>query len=217
MKKYWGTHINDIGLYEQAFRHKSMVGSGKFRHKECNERLELLGDAVLDAVITERIYLRFPESNEGHLTKIRAKLVNREILSSAGRSAHLDEYIDARIGTVDSMDKIIGNALEALLGAIYLDKGFSAAKRSIDLYLLPRYVDFNHIIASAYDHKSKLLEWAQQNKKRVQFSTKNKGLDVGFESIVCLDEKEIGNGTEASKKKAEQAAAEMACLSLNLS
>jgi ribonuclease-3 len=116
-------------LYEKALRHKSVVGSGKFCHKDCNERLELLGDAVLDTVITEYLFYKFPEADEGSLTKIRARIVNRQTLSEVGLRAELDQIIEARISEDDSNSKIIGNALEAWLGAIYLDRGFDAAKK----------------------------------------------------------------------------------------
>ena len=151
LKNHWGVKPSDISWYEKALRHKSVVGSGKYCHQDCNERLELLGDAVLDTVITEYLFNKYPESNEGYLTKIRARIVNRQTLGSVGKASGLDKVIEARIGNEDSTDKIVGNALEAWLGAIYIDRGFRAAKKSIDEFLLPNYINIEAIIEQAFD------------------------------------------------------------------
>ena len=198
-------------------RHKSVVGSGKYCHTDCNERLELLGDAVLDTVITEYLFNKYPDSNEGYLTKLRARIVNRETLGAVGRASGMHEVIEARIGNEDSMDKIVGNALEAWLGAIYIDKGFKVAKQSIDTYLLPHYIDIENIIDQAFDFKSKLIEWAQQGKKDLRFNTSpNADNDQLFSCTVVVDQVLIAVGKERSKKKAEQAASKLACENLSL-
>lgn len=198
-------------------RHKSVIGSGKFEHLDCNERLELLGDAVLDTVITEFLFKRYPDSNEGSLTKLRSRIVNRSTLSEVGKAAQLHEIIEARIGSVDSMDKIIGNALEAWLGAIYIDRGFKIAKQSIDNYLIKSYIDIDNIVEQTYDAKSKLIEWAQQGKKRLEFRTTHNADEQDlFESTVIIDDVLQSTSKEKSKKKAEQKAAHEACKKLNL-
>lgn len=193
------------------------MGSGKFCHQDCNERLELLGDAVLDTVVTEYLFKRFPESDEGYLTKIRARIVNRRTLGEVGKNAGLGEIIEARVGSDDSMDKIIGNALEAWLGAIYIDRGFIAAKKSIDQYLLPRYLDMDDIIKNAFDFKSKLIEWSQQHKKHMRFETY--AADKSDSSFICdikVENNAIASGNGKSKKRAEQEAAKVACKELSL-
>ncbi|MBT3647286.1 MAG: ribonuclease III [Flavobacteriales bacterium] len=215
--KSWGIRPSDISWYEKALRHKSLVGSGKFCHQDCNERLELLGDAVLDTVVTEYLFNRFPEADEGYLTKIRARIVNRTTLGEVGKNAGLGDIIEARVGSDDSMDKIIGNALEAWLGAIYIDRGFKSAKKSIDQYLLPRYLDIDDIIQNAFDFKSKLIEWSQQNKKPMRFDTYS--ADQTDNSFICdikVNNKAIASGNGKSKKRAEQDAAKMACNKLAL-
>jgi ribonuclease-3 len=217
LKQYWGISAHDILWYEKALRHKSVVGLGQYDHVDCNERLELLGDAVLDTVITEYLFKRFPESNEGYLTKLRARIVNRQTLGTVGKSAGLHEVIEARIGSDDSMEKIVGNALEAWLGAIYVDRGFRAAKRSIERFLIERYINLEHIEEQSFDFKSKLIEWAQQDKRSIRFVTVNDEHDL--QSFVCeifVEDKPLANGKERSKKKAEQVASKMACESLNL-
>ena len=217
LKNHWGVKPSDISWYEKALRHKSVVGSGKYCHQDCNERLELLGDAVLDTVITEYLFNKYPESNEGYLTKIRARIVNRQTLGSVGKASGLDKVIEARIGNEDSTDKIVGNALEAWLGAIYIDRGFRAAKKSIDEFLLPNYINIESIIEQAFDFKSKLIEWAQQEKKDLRFSTTpNADEEQMFTCSVIVDQVLIASGKEKSKKKAEQIASKAACSSLTL-
>lgn len=207
----------DITWYEKALRHKSVVGSGKYCHQDCNERLELLGDAVLDTVITEYLFNKYPESNEGYLTKLRARIVNRQTLGAVGKASGLHEVIEARIGNEDSMDKIVGNALEAWLGAIYIDRGFSVAKNSIDRFLVPNYIDIEDIIGNAFDFKSKLIEWAQQQKKDLRFNTSNNAdLEGMFTCTVVMDQVLVATGKERSKKKAEQATSKTACETLKL-
>jgi ribonuclease-3 len=218
LKESWGVKPSDLTWYEKALRHKSVVGTGKYCHQDCNERLELLGDAVLDTVITEYLFNRYPDSNEGYLTKLRARIVNRQTLGAVGKSSGLDAMIEARIGNDDSMDKIVGNALEAWLGAIYMDKGFDVAKLSIDRHLLPNYIDMEAIIDQAFDFKSKLIEWAQQQKKDLRFNTTNNADEAQlFTCSAVVDQVLIAQGKEKSKKKAEQAASKAACESLNLS
>lgn len=217
LRDQWGVKPSDISWYEKALRHKSVVGSGKYCHQDCNERLELLGDAVLDTVITEYLFNKYPESNEGYLTKIRARIVNRQTLGSVGKASGLDKVIEARIGNEDSTDKIVGNALEAWLGAIYIDRGFKIAKRSIDQFLLPNYINIESIIEQAFDFKSKLIEWAQQEKKDLRFSTTpNADEDQLFTCSVVVDQVLISSGKERSKKKAEQIASKQACIQLSL-
>lgn len=198
-------------------RHKSLIGGGQFGHTDCNERLELLGDAVLDTVVTEYLFKLFPEKDEGYLTKIRARIVNRQMLSDVGKRAKLYTVIEARIGNEDSMEKIIGNALEALIGAIYLDKGFEAAKKSVEKFLLRKFLDLNLIIQESQDHKSSIIEWAQQQKLKIHFDTKEADGDGHmFECKILINGEVLASGLEKSKKKAEQIASKQATKQLNL-
>lgn len=217
IRHYWGVSPKNISWYEKALRHKSLVGSGKFDHADCNERLELLGDAVLDTVITEYLFKRYPESDEGQLTKARARIVNRQTLSQAAKAARLDDVIEARIGNVDSMDKIMGNALEAFIGAIYIDRGFRNAKLSIEQHLITRHLNVDFIVENAVDFKSSLIEWAQQKKSQLRFLTlSSEHDDQSFICSIIVDQVLIAKGEDRSKKKAEQAASKFACEKLGV-
>lgn len=194
-----------------------MIGSGKYIHIDCNERLELLGDAVLDTVITEYLFNRYPESNEGDLTKLRSRIVNRSTLGDVGKASGLHMVIEARIGNEDSMDKIVGNALEAWLGAIYIDRGFKVTKKTIERFLLPKYLNLDTIVEQSFDFKSKLIEWAQRDKKTIDFRTSNNtDEDQCFQCAIIVNEVLLASAKEKSKKKAEQKASQLACAQLNL-
>lgn len=203
--------------YEKALRHKSVIGTGRFCHNDCNERLELLGDAVLDTVVTEYLFIRFPEATEGDLTKIRSRIVNRQMLGSVGMNARLHDLIEVRIGSDDSMDKIVGNALEAWLGAIYIDKGFDIAKKCVLNYLISRYIDIEEVITQSNDFKSKLIEWTQQQKVVPAFATEAVQEDPHvFECRITINNQVISTGSGRSKKRAEQQAAKLACDKLSI-
>lgn len=217
MRQNWGISPRKIAWYEKALRHKSVIGSGKYIHIDCNERLELLGDAVLDTVITEYLFNRYPESNEGDLTKLRSRIVNRSTLGEVGKASGLHLMIEARIGNEDSMDKIVGNALEAWLGAIYIDRGFKVTKKTIERFLLPKYLNLDTIVEQSFDFKSKLIEWAQRDKKNIDFRTSNNtDEDQCFQCSIIVNEVLLASAKEKSKKKAEQKASQLACAQLNL-
>lgn len=214
---FWGINPKDITWYERAVRHKSLIGSGKFSHADCNERLELLGDAVLDTIITEHLFTLFPKKDEGYLTKLRARIVNRQMLGEVGRKSKLDSVIQARIGSDDSMDKIIGNALEALIGAIYADRGFEQAKKSVQQFLLTEYLDLKSVVQESQDYKSAFIEWAQHHKHKIAFNTKESDTEEHmFECIILVNNEVTAEGKARSKKKAEQAASKMAVKELKL-
>lgn len=214
---HWGINPKDIVWYERAVRHKSLIGSGKFSHADCNERLELLGDAVLDTIITEHLFKLFPKNDEGYLTKLRARIVNRQMLGEVGKKANLDTVIQARIGTDDSMDKIIGNALEALIGAIYADRGFEKVKKSVTQFLLTKYLDLELVVQESQDYKSAFIEWAQHHKHKIQFDTKeSESEEHMFECVILVNNEVTAQGKARSKKKAEQAASKMVVKDLKL-
>lgn len=173
---------------------------------------------MLDTVVTEYLFMRFPEATEGHLTKARARIVNRQTLGSVGKNAGLQNLIEARIGTDDSMDKIIGNALEAWLGAIYLDRGFETAKKSICNRMLKDYIDLDEVVNQISDFKSQFIEWAQQQKVPFDFRTypaENHG-GAHFICEVYLNATLHSTAQDRSKKLAEKQAARIACQKLGL-
>lgn len=172
---------------------------------------------MLDTVITEYLFNRYPESNEGDLTKLRSRIVNRSTLGEVGKASGLHLMIEARIGNEDSMDKIVGNALEAWLGAIYIDRGFKVTKKTIERFLLPKYLNLDTIVEQSFDFKSKLIEWAQRDKKNIDFRTSNNtDEDQCFQCSIIVNEVLLASAKEKSKKKAEQKASQLACAQLNL-
>ncbi len=217
LKSHWGVSLDHIEWYEKALRHKSVIGSGKFCPTDCNERLELLGDAVLDTVITEYLFDLLPDADEGTLTKIRARIVNRQTLSEVGLRAELDTVLEARIGSDDSIEKIVGNALEAWLGAIYMDKGFEATRKCVKNYLLQKYLDIDELVQQTSDFKSALIEWAQREKCAFEFRTFASVDQIGgFVCEIHINGSLSAQSIERSKKRAEKQAAKIAYHNLGL-
>ncbi|WP_372652600.1 ribonuclease III [Draconibacterium sp.] len=211
LKDLLGFYPQNLRLYDLAFIHKSasMVDSqGNFVN---NERLEYLGDAILGAVIADFLYNRFPQEDEGFLTKTRSKLVNRAILTQLTHEMGLHVFIDSN--TTKNIDKshIYGDALEALIGAIYLDKDYKAAKFFVTKKILPQFVDLNEIEQADSNFKSQLIEWSQKNKREIEFETTEetdeKIKQPRFKAVVKIDNKKAGEGVGTSKKEAHQKAA----------
>lgn len=214
LKNLLGFYPQNLKLYDVAFIHKSastVDSQGNFVN---NERLEFLGDAVLGSIIADFLYNRFPQEDEGFLTKTRSKLVNRSFLTNLTFEMGLHVFIDSN--TTKTVDKshIYGDALEALIGAIYLDKDYQAAKFFVTKKILSQFVDLNEIEQSDSNYKSQLIEWSQKNKKEINFETAEESnpnsKQPKFKAIVKIDDKKIGSGTGTSKKEAHQKAAKEA-------
>ncbi len=214
LKNLLGFYPQNLKLYDLAFIHKSasiIDSQGKYIN---NERLEYLGDAILGAVIADFLYNRFPQEDEGFLTKNRSKLVNRTFLTNLTYEMGLNIFIDSN--TTKNIDKshIYGDALEALIGAIYLDKDYQTAKYFITKKILSQFVNLNEIEQNDSNFKSQLIEWSQKNKKELEFETteeiSEKSKQPRFIAVVKVDNIKIGEGTGASKKEAQQSAARKA-------
>ncbi|QIA10036.1 ribonuclease III [Draconibacterium halophilum] len=164
------------------------------------------------AIIADFLYNRFPQEDEGFLTKTRSKLVNRSILTQLTHEMGLHIFIDSN--TTKTIDKshIYGDALEALIGAIYLDKDYKAAKYFVTKKILPQFVDLNEIEQEDSNFKSQLIEWSQKNKREIVFETTEetdeKMKQPKFKAVVKIDNKEVGKGMGTSKKEAHQNAAQ---------
>nr|WP_319571962.1 ribonuclease III [uncultured Draconibacterium sp.] len=211
LKNLLGFYPQNLRLYDLAFIHKSasiVDSQGNFVN---NERLEYLGDAILGAIIADFLYNRFPQEDEGFLTKTRSKLVNRAILTQLTHEMGLHIFIDSN--TTKNIDKshIYGDALEALIGAIYLDKDYKAAKFFVTKRILPQFVDLNEIEQEDSNFKSQLIEWSQKNKREIEFETTEetdeKIKQPRFKAVVKIDNKKAGEGVGTSKKEAHQKAA----------
>jgi len=202
-----GYKPKNLKLFRKALTHKSIAHNSD---EISNERLEFLGDAILDAVIAEMLFNRYPDEDEGHLTKIKSKIVSRRTLSVIGEEMQIGKVLRYNKGRSIKMATIEGNAFEALIGALYLDGGYSAVRKSINSHILKKYVNLNQILEEEIDFKSKLFIWSQKNHLPLDFdviSEENKGASWNYVVRVLINEKEFGRGTGSSKKKAEQAAA----------
>ena len=201
-------------LYEIAFIHKSASSTLKNGKVINNERLEYLGDAILDAVIADYLYIRFPDRDEGFLTQLRAKLVKRKMLNKLADNLGIAPLLVSRTNSDQPKINLLGNALEALIGAIYLDKGYVRTKRYVVKKVLNKYVDLEKLSVKESDFKSRIIEWAQKNKQEISFVSSedpNEGSKmIHYTAKLILEEKEMGTGSGHSKKEAEQKAAEQA-------
>lgn len=206
--KQFGYRPKDIELFKRALTHKSISNTSD--QLVSNERLEFLGDTILDAVIADYLYHKFPDEDEGYLTKIKAKIVSRKSLAAIGQSMELAEYIRYQKGRSIRLSTLEGNALEALIGAIYLDSDFETVNKSINHYLLRFHVDLTQLLEKEIDFKSKLYIWTQKNHIDIEFKTIDESFDKGawhYEVEIYINKTAYGRGEGSSKKAAEQMAA----------
>ena len=222
IKHITGSRPNNLYLYKLALQHTSAareINAEGFR--ESNERLEYLGDAILGAVIADFLFKKFPFKEEGFLTEIRSRIVNRESLNNVARKIGLNRLVvfDGHRRTALTHKSMYGDALEALLGAIYLDKGFEFSRRFIIKRLIKPHFDLENIVQNNQNYKSIMIEWAQRANKKVQFEIlEERGAihNKEFVAQVLIDGEPFATGSGYSKKKAEQAAAEKSCELLEL-
>jgi ribonuclease-3 len=203
----FGYKLDDITYFNQAITHKSLLNQTA---DLSNERLEFLGDAVLDAVIAEYLFHRFPNEDEGYLTKIKSKVVSRKTLSEIGEQMDLRTIIRYNKQRTINLATIEGNAFEALMGAIYLDGGYVAVKKSIENHIFRKYLDLNRVLEEEIDFKSKLFIWTQKKRLKLEFivlKEENLGSNWSYTIGVLINETDYGRGFGSSKKMAEQAAA----------
>lgn len=197
-----------------AFIHRSASFNLPDGEKINNERLEYLGDAILDAILSDYLFEKFPEASEGFMTKIRARIVNREVLNQLALSMGIDTILVSNVNSVQPTRHLFGDALEALIGAVFIDKGFRKTKNFFIDNVLKRYLDLEFIVNTDNDYKSLVFEWVQKNKTSLTF-TYNEEYDFNlkksvFSTTLNIDKKEFGKGQGGSKKEAEQEAASQA-------
>lgn len=205
-----GERPYNLSLYRLAMIHSSTAETNHKGVKESNERLEYLGDAVLGLVVAEYLFIKYPFKDEGFLTEIRAKIVNREALNQVSRKIGLKDLIKyQKNNRALSPKSIFGDSLEALIGAIYLDKGYKSAKKFILKKLIQPHYDLENLINTISNYKSKIIEWAQKENKDLNFEVEEIVDDKQkkFKAIVIIDDKQYQTGFGLSKKKAEQDAA----------
>ena len=214
LNKMLGFYPDNISLYEQAFLHKSSSVEMDNGKRLNNERLEFLGDAILDAVVADIIYKHFQYGREGFLTNTRSKIVQRETLNRIALEIGLNEKIvySAKINTHNNY--MYGNALEALIGAIYLDKGYDVCYKFINDVIINKHIKLDQIARKEVNFKSSLIEWSQKNKLEITFNLVESFLDGEgnpvFQTEVRLLDNNIGVGIGYTKKESQQHAAKMA-------
>lgn len=203
-----GIFPKNLAYYHQCFVHRS--SSTKTKIFGNNERLEFLGDAILDSVVADYLYSEYPKEKEGILSELRARIVNRQNLNKIGVEMHLEKRLNARIPNLKRNDAI-GNCLEAFIGAIYKDQGYRKTKEFIlKKIILPHCKDKAQINNTNY--KSILLQYCQQNKITLQFETEeiSDTKMPSFKSRIVMDEQIVCESMGKSKKEAEQTAAKQA-------
>jgi len=219
LKDIIGVYPGNTRLYDIAFIHKSASVTDSMGNLINNERLEYLGDAILGAVVAEYVYKRFPQRGEGFLTQMRSKLVNRAFLTQLTNDTGLHKFIKSRTVGNSSASNIYGDAFEALIGAIYLDKGYNKTKYIIIKRFLNEYVDLNKMEETDNNYKSQLIEWGQKNKREINFQTEEENLPNSkfsiFVSSVEVENEVKGKGYGSSKKESQQNAAQDALTNLN--
>ena len=213
LRKVLGFKPKNIQIYKTAFTHRSMNIKDEEGNAINYERLEFLGDAMLGAVIASHLYLEVPGGDEGYLTKMRSKIVSREHLNELGKELNLIKLIESKISSAQFGDNIHGNLFEALIGAIFLDKGFNICEKFIYKRVIIPYVDIAQLEGKVISYKSLLIEWCQKEKKKFDYNVYE---DTGNDEVrhfsvkLSIDNKVVAKARATSKKKAEEKASKRA-------
>jgi ribonuclease-3 len=212
-KKHFGFSPKDVVVYREALRHKSADSVRLGGLNKSNERLEYLGDAILGAIVAQYVFEQYPNEDEGFLTKMRSKLVSRTNLNKLAAALDLDLIIEQNLNPSSIKRSLLGNAFEALIGAIYLQKGYSKTF-DIVINLFKRQFDLRTVELEETDYKSKLLIWAQRERKLIQFVFDQEAeinANQEYEVTLLIDGEPSGNAFGTSKKKAEQTVCQYYC------
>jgi len=211
LKQIFGIFPRNIEIYKLAVVHKSasvVLSRGK---RVNNERLEYLGDAVLDAIVAEYLFSQYPNQKEGFLTKMRSKIVSRTSLNQLAIDMGLDKIIVKQANFQHTQKNIYGNALEALIGAMFIDQGYQFTSDCIINSILEKYIDLDNLQMIETDYKSRIIELAQKNRIAIQFQCQESEVSTGncphFTSSITFNDQILGEGSGSSKKEAEQNAA----------
>jgi len=218
-----GYKPKNLPLFELALLHSSQGRTSKEGHKESNERLEYLGDAVLNMAIAEYLFKKYPFKDEGFLTEIRSRIVKRESLNLLARKMNIHKVMEFqdkdKLPPRDRAKSIYGNALEAIIGAVFLDRDYKYCKRFVLEKIVQQHLDLEQVIQTDSNYKSKIIEWAQKEHHEVVFESTAVEDSPPYNQFVVrllVDDVETSVGTGTSKKKAEQDAALKACHQLKL-
>lgn len=220
IKHMVGSKPFNLNLYKLALRHVAVADESHNGLKISNERLEYLGDAILGAIVAEFLFIKYPFRDEGFLTETRSKMVNREALNQIGRKLGLADLIENEFKGkgLHSYKSLYGDVLEAIVGAVYLDRGFDFCKKFVLTRIIIHF-DLEDIISTTSNFKSKIFEWAQKENMDVHFLTvdvKNTSRFKEFVVDLLVNNEVVATGKGATKKKAEQDAAKSACEKLQI-
>lgn len=219
LRNLLGFYPNNLSVYKLAFSHRSSAEEHPSGIKLSNERLEYLGDAVLGAVVAELLFKKFPFKEEGFLTEMRSKIVNREHLNRLALKLGIDHFMNGSIDPSAKSRSVYGDAFEALIGAVYIDKGYACVRKVLLERFIKHHVDIEELEELDSNFKSKLINWGQRERKKVEFELIEE-LDNGGKRLlrvrVMVDGAELATGEDFSKKRAEQIAAGKACIVLQL-
>lgn len=208
-----GFYPHDISYYKLALMHKSVMRRNAKGKPVNNERLEFLGDAILDAIVGDIVYQHFPGKREGFLTNTRSKLVQRDTLNKLAQEMGINQLILSSGHTSSHNSYMGGNAFEALVGAIYLDQGYNACMRFMNKRILAQMINIDKVAYKEVNFKSKLIEWSQKNKVRLSYEQvlqeKDKNGNPIFEFKVVLEGVEGCSGRGFSKKESQQLASKL--------
>lgn len=199
----------NLNKYKKAFTHRSLQMADEKGNPINYERLEFLGDSILGSVIAAYLYKKVPTGSEGYLTQMRSKIVSREHLNELGKDLDLIRFINSNVDEANAGENIHGNMFEALIGAIYLDKGYNFSQKFIFENVVLPYVDIERLEGKITSYKGLIIEWCQKQKKKYKFDTYE---DSGNEPVkhfsvkVSIDGEQIAKGRATSKKKAEEQA-----------
>ena len=196
-----------IHYYERAFTHRSTNKKDEIGNPFNYERLEYVGDAILGAVVAHYLYVSILDANEGYLTKMRSKIVSRKHLNELGKDLNLIRFVKSNINKLNIGDNIHGNIFESLVGAVFLDRGYSMSEKFIFDSVIDPHVDINQLEGKVISYKSLMVEWCQKEKKRIKYTRcHDEGVDEvkHFSVTLEIDGKIIAKARATSRKKAEE-------------
>ena len=209
-----GFKPKSLKFYEMALIHRSATFTLPDGEKINNERLEYLGDAVINCILSDYLFEKYSDADEGVMTKVRSRIVNRDILNQLAASLGIDDMLICNVSSMHSKKNLFGDALEALIGAVFLDKGFEKTKKIFINSILNKHLNLETIINTNADYKSLIFEWVQKNKSNLIFKYDEeydfKQKKSIFTTKLIIDHKELASGHGASKKEAEQEASSIA-------
>lgn len=212
-----GFKPKNLSIFKKAFLHRSANKKDEKGNPMNYERLEFLGDSMLGTIISKHLYNQVPEGDEGYLTKMRSKIVSREHLNELGKDLNLINYVESRIPKSHFGENIHGNVFEALVGAIYLDRGYKFCEKFINEKVIQPYVDIEQLEGKVISYKSLVIEWCQKQKKSFNYNVYE---DTGNDSLkhfavkLSIGGSVIAKARATSKKKAEERASKRAFFAL---